>query len=58
MDRRVRSDKADLSRDGPGDELHVDDVVHQAFVRVNESGTEAAVRVCATVRGEEPLRIA
>ena len=35
-------DKADLSAMVPNQRLHVDDVVHQAFVRVNESGTEAA----------------
>jgi serpin B len=34
--------KADLSGMVPSDHLNVDDVVHQAFVRVNESGTEAA----------------
>jgi serpin B len=34
--------KADLSAMVTSDKLHVDDVVHQAFVRVNESGTEAA----------------
>jgi len=35
-------DKADLSAMVPNQRLNVDDVVHQAFVRVNESGTEAA----------------
>jgi len=34
--------KADLSAMVTSEKLHVDDVVHQAFVRVNESGTEAA----------------
>ena len=35
-------DKADLSAMVTSERLHVDDVVHQAFVRVDESGTEAA----------------
>jgi len=35
-------EKADLSAMVTSEKLHVDDVVHQAFVRVNESGTEAA----------------
>ena len=35
-------DKADLSAMVTSEKLHVDDVVHQAFVKVNESGTEAA----------------
>jgi serpin B len=33
---------ADLTVMVPNDHLHVDDVVHQAFVSVSESGTEAA----------------
>jgi serpin B len=35
-------DKADLSAMVAGEHLYVNDVVHQAYVRVDESGTEAA----------------
>ena len=33
---------ADFSPMSPTDSLHVDDVLHQAFVAVDEAGTEAA----------------
>ncbi len=53
--------KADLTGMVPNDPLHVDDVVHQAFVRVDESGTEAAAAT-GVVAGddsavEEPLAV-
>jgi serpin B len=52
--------KADLSAMVTSDKLHVDDVVHQAFVRVDENGTEAAAAtgVQSGINAiEEPLAI-
>jgi serpin B len=48
-------DKADLSAMVTSDKLHVDDVVHQAFVSVSESGTEAAA--ATGVANKEALNI-
>jgi serpin B len=52
--------KADLTGMVPSDQLHVDDVVHQAFVKVDESGTEAAAATGVSTginAVEEPLAV-
>ena len=50
-------DKANFSKMDPSNRLFIDEVYHQAFVEVNEEGTEAAAATAVVMRKKRSVQI-
>ena len=57
MSDAFSKDKANFSKMDPSNRLFIDEVYHQAFVEVNEEGTEAAAATAVVMRKKRSVQI-